>query len=84
MAILMERMIRAAKLDMHLYEEVETDKSATGQAVTVVVLSSLAAGIGTIHRKCGMGRNSSGNDFRPCGMVRVGLSDVSRWIQIST
>jgi len=46
----MERMIRAAKLDVHLYEEVETDESAMGQAVTVVVLSSLAAGIGTIGR----------------------------------
>jgi len=43
-------MIRAAKLDVHLYEEVETDESAMGQAVTVVVLSSLAAGIGTIGR----------------------------------
>ena len=50
MPSLMERMIRAAKLDVHLYEEVETDESAMGQAVTVVVLSSLAAGIGTIGR----------------------------------
>ena len=45
---LMERMIRAAKLDVHLYEEVETDESATGQAVTVVVLSSLAAEISIV------------------------------------
>ena len=50
MPSLMERMIRAGKLDVHLYEEVETDESAMGQAVTVVVLSSLAAGIGTIGR----------------------------------
>ena len=41
-----ERMIRAAKLDARLYEEVEADKSAMGQAMGVVVLSSLAGGIG--------------------------------------
>jgi hypothetical protein len=41
-------MIRAAKLDVALYEEVEADKGAMGQAMGVVVLSSVAAGIGTI------------------------------------
>ena len=40
-------MIRAAKLDVSLYEEVEADKTAMGQAMGVVVLSSLAAGIGS-------------------------------------
>jgi hypothetical protein len=39
-------MIRAAKLDVTVYEEVETDTQAMGQAMGVVVLSSLAAGIG--------------------------------------
>jgi hypothetical protein len=48
MASFTERMIRAAKLDVNLYEEVEADKSAMGQAMGVVVLSSIAAGIGTI------------------------------------
>ena len=43
-----DRMIRAAKLEVKLYEEVEADKGAMGQAVGVVVLSSLAAGIGVI------------------------------------
>ena len=42
------RMIRASKLDASLYEEVEADKSATLQAALVVVLSSLAAGVGAI------------------------------------
>ncbi len=46
MARLGERMFRAAKLDVNLYEEVEADREATGQAMGVVVLSSLAAGIG--------------------------------------
>ena len=41
------RMVRAAKLDVNLYEEVEADKQAMGQAMGVVVLASLAAGIGS-------------------------------------
>ena len=48
MTDLKERIIRAAKLDVNLYEEVEADKGALGQAMWVVVLSSIAAGIGTI------------------------------------
>ena len=44
----MNRIIRAAKLDANLYEEVEADKTAMGQAVGVVVLSSVAAGLGSI------------------------------------
>jgi len=43
-----DRIIRAAKLDVNLYEEVEADKGAMGQAMGVVVLSSIAAGIGSI------------------------------------
>jgi hypothetical protein len=48
MASFTDRMIRAAKLDVNLYEEVEADRSAMGQAIGVVILSSVAAGIGTI------------------------------------
>jgi hypothetical protein len=40
------RLIGAAALDTAIYEEVEADRTATGQALVVVVLSSLAAGIG--------------------------------------
>lgn len=47
MADLKDRIIRAAKLDVGLYEEVEADKNSLRQAMTVVVLSSVAAGIGT-------------------------------------
>ena len=46
MASIQERMIRAAKLDAQLYEEVEADRGAMGQAMGVVVLSGVAAGIG--------------------------------------
>jgi len=48
MASITDRMIRAAKLDVNLYEEVEADTNAMGQAMGVVILSSAAAGIGTI------------------------------------
>ena len=39
------RMIRASMLDVHLYEEVEADRSALGPAMAVVVLSSIAGGV---------------------------------------
>ena len=41
-----ERMVGAAKLDTRVYEEVEADRTATPQALAVVVLTSAAAGIG--------------------------------------
>ena len=43
-----DRIIRAAKLDVELYEEVEADRGALGQAMGVVVLSSVAAGLGSL------------------------------------
>ncbi len=43
------RMIRAAMLKVDLYEEVEADKSATIQALLVVVLVALASGIGLMQ-----------------------------------
>jgi hypothetical protein len=45
---LLDGMIRAAKLDVNFYEKVEADKGSFGQAMAVVVLSSIAAGIGSI------------------------------------
>ena len=42
----LQRLIGAAALDSAIYEEVEADHGATGQALVVVVLSSLAAGFG--------------------------------------
>jgi len=42
----LQRLIGAAALDAAIYEEVESDASATGQAMSVVVLSSIAIGIG--------------------------------------
>jgi len=47
-SLFINRIIRACKLDVSLYEEVEADESATLQAALVVVLSSLAAGVGAL------------------------------------
>jgi hypothetical protein len=43
---LVERMIAAAKLEVALYEEVESDESATSQAAVVVCLAAVASAIG--------------------------------------
>ena len=48
MGNLYDRMLRAAKLDVQLYEEVEKDQAAMPQAMTAVLLSSLAGGIGSL------------------------------------
>lgn len=42
----LQRIIGASALDAAIYEEVEGDPSATTQAFAVVILSSLAAGVG--------------------------------------
>jgi len=43
-----QRMLGAARLDVPTIEEVEADRSATGQALGVVALSAFAAGIGSL------------------------------------
>ena len=43
---LVGRMIRAARLDVNLYEEVEADRAATPQAATVVGIAAVSTAIG--------------------------------------
>jgi hypothetical protein len=43
----LQRLVGALALDAAIYEEVEADRTATGQALAVVLLSSVAAGIGS-------------------------------------
>jgi hypothetical protein len=43
---LINRMIRAARLDPNVYEEVEADQNATNDALLVVVIAAVATGIG--------------------------------------
>ena len=42
----LQRLLGAAALDSAIYEEVEADRGGTGQALAIVLLSSLAAGLG--------------------------------------
>jgi len=44
--LLVNRMIRAAKLEVDLYGEVEADTTANGQAFLAVIIASVASGIG--------------------------------------
>ena len=45
---MVERMVRASRLDVHIFEEVEVDTSATRQALSVVALVALATGIASL------------------------------------
>ncbi len=45
--MLFERMMRAARLDVNLYEEVEADQTATSQAATVVGIVAVCSAIGS-------------------------------------
>ena len=47
--LFLNRVYRAIKIEIELYEEVEKDRNATIQAGMVVVLSSLAAGVGALQ-----------------------------------
>ena len=53
----LQRFIGAVSLDAAIYEEVEADTTATPQALTIVVMSSLAAGFGAR----GLGGATAGN-----------------------
>ncbi len=70
MASFTDRMIGAARLDVRTYEEVEADTSATSQAMGVVLLSSLAGGIGSM----GLGATGLG------GVVAGGVGALISWV----
>ena len=67
MHVLTGRMLRAAKLETSLYEEVEADRTAMTQAMTVVVLSAVAAGLGSA-RQAGFG-----------GLLVVSIGALAGW-----
>ena len=64
------RLIGALAIDPVTYEEVEADRSATGQALLVVVLSSVGAGIGAR----GLGSGS------PQSMVFISAVSLIAWV----
>ena len=43
-----QRVLGAAVLDRRTYEDIEADRQSTGQAVVIVVLASVAGGIGLL------------------------------------
>jgi hypothetical protein len=61
-------MVRAARLDTALYNEVEADLNATTQALTVVVVTAVAGGIGAA-----LGEAMAG---RPAGAVGVLIGGI--------
>ena len=65
---LVDRMIRAARLEVPLYEEVEADVNATNQALLVVVLGALASGIGAA-----LGAAMAGGGGRAAGSLIAGV-----------
>ncbi|MBI3978337.1 MAG: YIP1 family protein [Chloroflexi bacterium] len=50
-----DRMLRAARLEASVFEEVEADTTATQQAAVVVLIAAVAAGIGVLLRGGGFG-----------------------------
>ena len=65
-----DRVIGSAKLNVGIYEEVEADATATRQALAVVVLSSVAGGIGTL----GLGATGVS------GIVGGGIAALLSWV----
>jgi hypothetical protein len=62
------RMIRAAKLEVPLYEEVEADITATNQALLVVVIVAVANGVGQA-----IGASIEGNSSALVGRLVGGI-----------
>jgi hypothetical protein len=71
MAGFIGRVLGAAKLDAAVYEEVEQDRGAIVQAVVVVLVSSLCAGLGSAA--------SSGQEGR-VGLIAGALAALVGWI----
>jgi hypothetical protein len=69
MTTFLRRVTGAALLNAEVYEEVEADRSATLQAMAVVLLSSLAAGVG------GLGLVSA----RPAALAGISLLAFAVW-----
>jgi hypothetical protein len=66
---LIERAIGAVRLDAATYEEVEADPNALSQAMVVVLVASIAAGIGA----------SASGAGGPVGMIRGSIAALVGW-----
>src|SRR5438477_164571 len=67
--MLVERMIRAARLDPALYDEVEHDENATGQAFAVVLIVALCALVG-----------SALTGHHTQGLIGAGVGAILGWL----
>jgi hypothetical protein len=76
--MLLQRMIRAARLDVALYEEVEADTSLTRQAATVVAIMAVCQGLGSALAMV-MAGASSGSQVIP-GLVFALIGPFVGWV----
>ena len=65
---LTSRLVGVLRLDAQAYEDIEHDRKATAKALTVVILGSLAAGLG------------AGLTFGPTALVRETIGGVAGWV----
>lgn len=63
-----QRIVGVLRLHAPTFEEIEADRTATGQALAVVLLATVAAGLG------------AGLAFGPWALVRAGLAAVIGWV----
>lgn len=77
---LISKMVRASKLDVDLYEEVEADKTATRQAFMVVLISSVAAGLGLGLQALLFGSDDAGIADFIWGLVGGVVSALLMWL----
>lgn len=80
--MLFERMMRAARLDVNLYEEVEADLTATSQAATVVGIVAVLGGIGAALAQI-MAGNASGAVLGFIGGVVMAFIGWIAWAYIT-
>jgi hypothetical protein len=78
---LFPRMLRAAKLESQLYEEVENDSGGTGQALLAVVLVSVATGLG--HGISGMMKGQGSMLGFLSGLVWGAIGALIAWFIFS-
>ena len=76
--MLLQRMIRAARLNVALYEEVEADTSLTRQAATVVAIVAVCQGLGSALAMVLAGA-SSGSQVLP-GLVFALVGPFVGWV----
>jgi hypothetical protein len=75
---LVDGMIRAARLDVSLYEEVEKDTTQTQNALTIVVIAALATGIAAA---IGASGSTAGNPI--LGLIAGLIGSVLGWAVVT-